>query len=376
MTLRRGDRASRCAQWPTVAVLIRYDWIRSRRLAAEILRHRGATACALAILAVVLALLATMLAAPAAQMGRYRASGLLIGVFAWAVLAPRLRFVGQLIDGPLGAVALQPRVRECWIGLRALAAALVVTLAAMAVATPFDLGVWRVQGPALATSTLYATLIAGLMAATAPWRPQLRLSVRPGIRTGRTAAASPPGGALVLLHAVLRERVGGAPRVFLLCVLVCVALAAIQFTAARQSGLALTVGLGALALCGLVANRSDARLVRFVGQQPFHLRAVVLRLLAPGLLATCACALALGVGVAQPMWWPAAGVVISAVLLFALNEQLHLLSRGATARLAAQIDLSIAVVLGLAFAPLAAAWIGWRILMLWRRAGHERWRLR
>ena len=180
---------------------------------------------------------------------------------------------------------------------------------------------------------------------------------------------------LVPLLAILRQRVGIVPKPIILLFLVSLATAYLLLANAGGNELGSIVGFVALFIVGLGACQIDASLARFVAQQPFSLLLVFLTLTAPGIILTFLCGLVIGTAFLKMMFTWCLGVfaILLTLSLFACLDILHLLTKGRTARLAAQIDQLVIIVASSMFAPLGILWSGFRVWRLSKVADKARW---
>ena len=298
----------------------------------------------------------------------------LMVVFLWV---PRRDFLPRLIDGPFGVAILRPRLREAWISARAFLAATLVTIPSLAVATVMDRRIFGSQILHLLAAGALSIIAAVLLVLLAKNGSARGIKYR-GLAQGRIAPAvlgELAGARLVPLLVILRQRIGIFPKPIILFSLVSIATSYLLLANAGGNELGPVVGFVALFIVGLVACHIDASLARFVAQQPFSLFQVFLWLASSGLFLTFLCGLVIGAAFQKMMFMWCLGVfaLILTLSLFAYLDILHLLTKGRTARLAAQIDQLVIILASSMFAPLGILWSGFRAWHLSKAADKARW---
>lgn len=298
----------------------------------------------------------------------------LMFVFLWV---PRTHFLPQLIDGPFGVAILRPKLREAWLSGRAFMAATMLTLPSLAIGAAMEPRIFASQILPLLVAGAASVLVAVLMVLFAK-----NGSVK-GVKDTRLAGSSVVSAVLgdaavarlAPLLVTLRQRIGIFPKPIILFLLVCIPVSYLLLANAAGNELGPIVGFVALFIVGLVACHIDASVVRFVAQQPFSLMQIFFRLITPGLVLTFLCGLVIGIAFLKVMltWYLGMFALLLTLCLFGYLDILHLLTKGRTARLAAQIDQFVIILVSSLFAPLGIIWSCFRVWRISKAAYKARW---
>jgi len=185
-------------------------------------------------------------------------------------------------------------------------------------------------------------------------------------------------GTMLVARIQWRRRMGPAPTwLGALVVLVATSVAGLASRNNANGTIGMSVLAGAAVLAGGVFGQIDAKLVRFLGHQPFS----VIRILASSALATpcviaiCTAVAGLIIGASPRVACSTAAGVGGLLAVYTFGAGLHALAgHPRFASFAALVDLVVSIVLLTVYAPLIGILAPVRIVMLVRRARRLRWR--